>query len=170
MDTEQLKEIIKSGALIVQYLWPLLAPVVGLWVWFTFFRKKEQRLFKNIQREIAVLGTKARPMGHEVKLLRRSGLFNVDEPETDTRSLDFLKDKRLLILGYTPGMKDFQKVVEAARANSVPLIVYAGPRDITDEHMPILQSYTYHTMCNTPLRLISDVFAIMSTMPEKNDS
>lgn len=151
---------------VLKELWPVYLFIVGNWAWYKFFYRKERRLFKNIKRPIAVIGTESKPMTHEVKLLERVGFFNVESPSTDSRTTDLLGDKRLLIIGYTAGTDILKQSIEAVRSRDVPLIVYAGPRDITDEDMKLLQSYSNHSMCNTPLRLISDVFAIMATYPE----
>ena len=144
-----------------------LISVVGTLGWVKFFKLKEKRLFKNIQRPIAVISTETKPMHHEVDLLKRSGLFkDVGEPKSDQRSVDYFKGKRLIIIGYSPSMQNLQNIINTARTHEIPVLVYAGPRDITDEHMSVLQTYTYYSMCNTPLRLVSDVFAVMSTTPE----
>lgn len=151
---------------IIQILWPLVGGVLGASVWFRFFRKKERRLFKNIQRPIAVIATQDKPMTHEAQLLKRVGFFNVGTPSADGRARDVLNGNRLVIIGYSPNSETFKEIFKAAAQREIPVIVYAGPTRITPEDMELLQSYSHHSMCNTPLRLISDVFALMSTYPE----
>lgn len=151
---------------IIQIVWPLLGGVVAASVWLRFFHKKERRLFKNIQRPVAVIATDDKPMTHEVQLLKRVGFFNIATPSADGRAKDLLNGNRLVIIGYSPNSASFKDIFKAASQREIPVIVYAGPTRITPEDMELLQSYSHHSMCNTPLRLISDVFAMMSTYPE----
>ena len=165
--SDQTLEIIR---IVIELLLPAITGALGAIAWLKFFRKKEARLFKNIQRPIAIVATESKPMTHEADLLKRSGLFeDVGEPKSDPRTIDYFKGKRLIIIGYSPSMQNLETIINAARGHEIPVLVYAGPRDITDEHMAILQSYTYHSMCNTPLRLVSDVFAVMSTSPSEDE-
>lgn len=151
---------------LVQILISLVGGAVGAATWVRFFRKKETRLFKNIQRPIGIIGTSDMPLQHEAVLLKRVGFFDVETPSSDTRAVDVLDDKRLVIVGYTPQSEQFKEVFQAAKQRAIPVIVYSGPARIEPEDMTMLQSYSHHSMCNTPLRLVSDVFALMSTYPE----
>ena len=105
-------------------------------------------------------------MEHEAELLRRVGFFDVGKPSSDGRAADLLNGKRLVIIGYTSDSRAFRAAFDAAKQREIPVIIYAGPTKITNDDMAILQGYSHHSMCNTPLRLISDVFAVMSTYPE----
>lgn len=168
IDTTKLIEILLEA--LIPLAFGAIGGIGGSIGWLKFFRKKETRLFKNIRRRIAVVSTDAKPMSHEVALLRKSGLFtDVSEPSSDARSVDYFKGARLIIIGYSKSMANLQQIIDVARTHEIPVLVYAGPREISDEHMDILQGYTYHSMCNTPLRLVSDVFAVMSTTPEEKE-
>ncbi len=151
---------------IIQILWPIIGGIIGGLVWYQFFHKKERRLFKNIQRPIGIIATEDKSMAHEAELLRRVGFFNVGNPSSDGRAVDLMNGKRLVIIGYTPDSQAFKEAFNAAKQREVPVVVYAGPTRISNDDMALLQSYSHHSMCNTPLRLISDVFAVMSTYPE----
>ena len=151
---------------IIQLLWPVIGGLIGAWGWFQFFHKKERRLFKNLQRPIQILSTQDQSMTHESELLKRVGFFNIKDPSADGRAVDLMNGNRLVIIGYTPNSQVFKDAFNAAKQREIPVIVFAGPTRIIDEDMKLLQSYTHYSMCNTPLRLISDVFAMMSTLPE----
>ncbi len=151
---------------LIQILISLIGGAIGAAAWVHFFRKKETRLFKNIQRPIGIIGTSDTNMQHEAVLLERVGFFNVTTPSSDVRAIDVLDNKRLVIIGYTPNSEQFKEVFLAAKQRAIPVIVYSGPARIDVEDMAMLQTYSHHSMCNTPLRLISDVFALMSTYPE----
>lgn len=152
---------------LLQLLWPIIGGLLGAWGWFKIFHKKERRLFKNLQRPIGIIATDDKPMAHEAELLERVGFFDVKRPSSDSRAIDLMNGNRLVIIGYSPNSQAFKNAFNAAKQKEIPVIVYAGPTRITDEDMKLLQSYTHHSMCNTPLRLISDVFAMMSTLPEE---
>lgn len=151
---------------ILQFLWPIIGGIIGGLGWYQFFHKKERRLFKNIQRPICIIATEDKSMAHEAELLRRVGFFDVGNPTSDGRAADLMNDKRLVIIGYTPDSQAFKDAFNAAKQREVPVIVYAGPTRISNDDMGLLQGYSHHSMCNTPLRLISDVFSVMSTYPE----
>jgi len=153
---------------VIQFIWPIIGGIIGGMIGVNFFLKKERRLFANIQRPISIISTDEMPMEHEVRLLDRVGFFNVGTPQSDGRSVDLLNGSRLVIIGYSPNSDKFKSAFNAAKQREIPVIVYAGPSRITQDDMTLLQSYSLHSMCNTPLRLISDVFSMMGTYPEKN--
>ncbi len=162
-----MESLIEVLMLVIKLLLPIIGGMIGGFAWFRFFRKKENRLFKNIQRPVGIIATEESPMNHEARLLKRVGFFNVGEPSSDVRANDLMNGNRLIIIGYSPNSQGFKDAFNAAKTREIPVIVYAGPTRITLDDMTLLQSYSHHSMCNTPLRLISDVFAIMSTYPEE---
>ncbi len=153
-------------SLIANLATGLVGGVIGSVAWYRFFRKREQRLFKNINRPIAIIATEKNPMQHECDLLRRVGFFHVGTPSTDERAPDMLNGNRLVIIGYSPKSRGFEDAFIAAKQRDIPVIVYAKPGEIEPDDMCLIQGYSHQSMSNTPLRLISDVFAIMSTYPE----
>ncbi len=155
---------------LIQSLWSLLCGAIGggaiIAAWILFFFKKERRLFKNMKRPICIIGTEANSLEHEASLIDRVGFFCIDRPSTDTRVVDTLNDHRLVVIGYSPNSTSFIEVFNAVKARLIPIIVFAAPSQITDEDVNLIKSYSHVSICNAPTRLISDVFAIMSTYPE----
>lgn len=151
---------------ILKDAWPYVVAIVGGSAWYRFIYRKERRIFKNIQRPIGIIATEDKPMMHEAQLLKRVGFFNVGNPSTDGRAIDVMNGNRLMIIGYSPNSLRFKDAFNAAKQREIPVIVYAGPTRITVGDMELLQGYSHHSMCNTPLRLISDVFSVMATYPE----
>lgn len=147
----------------------LVSVIVSLSVavgWCCFFYRKERRLYKNIKRSIGIFPTESIDMKHEKNLLDRTKLFDVHMAATDVRAKDCITDHRLAIIGYSPESDMFREVFCDAKKEKIPVIVYSKPGRIDKEDMELIQGYSNQSMCNTPLRLISDVFAIMSTYPE----
>jgi hypothetical protein len=159
---------------IIQALIPMIPSaviaVLSTWAWCRWWLKREIRLIKNLNRPILILGTEDQPLDHEVDLLKRTELFpHLEGPKPDPRSVDLLNGKRLAIIGYSPN-EHFRNAYKAAQVREIPVLVYAAPDQISRESgdMELIRSYSHHSLCNTPLRLVSDVFALMSTYPEKH--
>lgn len=147
-----------------------LLALLSTWAWFRWWLKREIRLVKNLKRPILVLGTAEQPLDHEVELLKRTELFpHIEGPNKDPRGADLLNGKRLVILGYSPD-EHFREAYRAAKSREIPVLIFAEPDQIKRESgdMELIRSYSHHCLCNTPLRLVSDVFAVMSTYPEKH--
>lgn len=160
-------------ATIVQAIWPILILIAGGSVTaavaiLRHMLKKERRLVSNLKRPVAVVPSSKDSMEHEVRLLKDVEFFNIDSLAADGRSADLITDRyRLVVIRYEKGSEDFWHVYEQLAAKQIPVIVYSKPLEIdmpTDINR--IQKYSLHALCNTPVRLISDVSAIMATYPE----
>jgi hypothetical protein len=129
-------------------------------------QKKQKRVLSNLKRPIMVIGTEDTDMVDQVKLLEEVGLFSVTNHRGD-KATDFLKaEHRLIVLGFADNDR-FSRAFECARSRAMPVLVYAKPGSVSSEGMAKISGYSFASICNTDLRLISDVFAVMSTFPEK---
>lgn len=132
-----------------------------------FFFRKEIRLFNNRRRPIMIFKSAGEDMEIETKLLRDSKLFNIPEDPTDKhQDIDRIKNHSLIIIGYSEGMTNFDDIFNGAKNAGVPAIVYSEneiPKDIFDK----LRNYSWYSTCQVPLRLVNDVFTILSTFPSK---
>lgn len=131
-----------------------------------FFLKKEWRLYQNRKRPIMIFKSDSQNMGLETKLLRDSKIFSVDEPSENYQEIDRLDNHSPVILGYSPGMRGFEQILQGVKSKKVPLIIYANYETITREDAEKLKEYSYYSICNLPLRLMNDVFTILSTFPK----
>ncbi|MBI2470381.1 MAG: hypothetical protein HYV59_03960 [Planctomycetes bacterium] len=123
-------------------------------------------MFKNRKRPIMIFKSQDQSMELETKLLRDSKFFNVPEDPTDNpRNTDRIKNHGLIIVGYSKGMDGFQNILSAAKSKQIPIIIYAAPKAIDEKDLEEICKYSYNSMCNTPLRLVNDVFTILSTFP-----
>jgi len=165
-------------ATIVAAAWPVLtATVIGSGVLGVsggiaaakIIVRKERRLLTNLKRPVAVIPARQGSMEHEARLLKDVEFFNIDQLASDPRSVDLVTKHRLVVLQYDADPKShFWKTYEQLQSRQVPVIVYAKPGEISfkTDHMERIQRYSLHTLCNTPLRLLSDVTSIMTTYPE----
>jgi len=103
----------------------------------------------------------------ETKLLRDSKLFNVPEDPTNKhQNIDRIKNHSLIIIGYSEGMANFDDIFNGAKNAGVPVIIYSKNK-IPDDVFNKLRNYSWYSTCQVPLRLINDVFTILSTFPNK---
>lgn len=136
----------------------------GLLIWII---KKEARLFLNRKRPIKIFYAKGQAlnMAMETKTLRESGFFNIPEDPTDSyQDCHRLANHGLVIIGYTPGMEGLRDILDAVKAKRIPLIVYTKAR-LAPQDQALLETYPWYSLCNVPLRVVSDAFTILSTFP-----
>ena len=117
-----------------------------------------------------IFKSKDQSMDLETKLLRDSKFFNIPEDPTDRhQNTDRIKNHGLIIVGYSPGMDGFQNILSTAKDKQIPIIIYAAPGaiDMKGDDYKLICSYSYHSICNVPLRLVNDVFTILSTFPHR---
>lgn len=127
------------------------------------------RLFKNLQRTIYLMSTDSTTvLQREKTMFHMNGLYHVS-PDivhlSDLGHLETVKDFSIFVVGYTRGFGHYKEVIDRAKRNSIPVVVLAGPRDITDEDMAIFKEYPYFEMCNTSSRLLTTIFSLSAVTP-----
>jgi hypothetical protein len=122
-----------------------------------------KRFAENVTREVAVVSTEGQLMQHEADVLERVGFFKVKSVSADVRNLDLVKNSSLLVVGYSPESEVYNTVFTYAKAQRLPIIVFSGKHRLSDEDRDQLKEYSFSSLCETELRLVSDVFAVMST-------
>lgn len=151
-------------------IWIIISNVILYSCFLRFFFLKERRLYKNRKRPIMIFKSKDQSMELETKLLRDSKFFNIPEDPTDRhQNTDRIKNHGLIIVGYSPGMDGFKNILTTAKDKQIPIIIYAVPGaiDTKGDDYKLICSYSYNCMCNFPLRLVNDVFTILSTFLHK---
>ena len=170
METKTLLEITRLGLDIYSLTSLLIGVGIGFGIgvaFIVFFLKKEWRLFKNRRRPIMIFKSKDQNMGVAFNLLSDSKLFKIETPTENYQDSVRLDKHSLVIVGYTKKMQGLKGIIDEAKNKRVPVIIYAKPNEIDQEDMKILETYSYRSMCNTPLRLVNDVFTILSTYPNR---
>jgi len=137
--------------------------VFGICVWIM---KKEVRLFLNRKRPIKIFYAPGGPnMEMETKTLRASGFFKIPEDPTSTyQDCNNLTNHGLVIIGYAPKMQGLKDILDAVKTKRIPLIVYTKAR-LDPDDQALLETYPWYSLCNVPLRIVSDAFTILSTFP-----
>lgn len=173
-------EILNTIIKLWPYIWPhILTFLLTIFVSFELIRwhyRKEKRLFENLSRqfEIYTISDNPKSMETEINMIKKNQFFNncPDKTFKDIRNTDLSNDLSLVILAIDAETKeeDFNKALGKISLLKKPLIVYTlGDRRIewlnTNSN---IKEYTLHTISTTPLRLMSDMFTILSTY--KNES
>lgn len=126
-----------------------------------------KRFTSNVGRQMAVISTEKQSMVHEADLLDRVGYFKkIRHLGADERNLNLLHDTSLIVIGYSPNSKVYKATLAYASANKLPIVVYSGDHRLSQEDLLDLKKYSFSSLCETELRLVSDVFAVMSTFPK----
>lgn len=138
--------------------------------------KTNRRLAKNLGRSIFIYcpnGAKRstgeiKDMKREISVLQNSGYFVLpNEPISDYRQIEpnQIKEAGIVIIGYDSQMAHFEELVDIARQFNKPLIVYTFELglQLTPAHKEALNNYKWYTLSSMPLRLVSDVFAVMAS-------
>ncbi len=164
-------------ATIVQTTWPILTATVagggilglgGGIAGARFILKKERRLLSNMKRQVVVISTENQMMDHEAELLERVGYFKVKRVSSDVRNLTLLDGSAVIVVGYSPNSQVYEGSFDYAKSHKLPFIVFAGKHRLSNEDRDVLKTYSFSSLCETDLRLVSDVFAVMSTFRGDN--
>ena len=163
--------ILEDSANVTQILTGLGVFAGGIAAAFGFGRlsfRKTRRLAKNLGRPLAVIPSSSDGMSQEVRLLQEAGFFsNLDHMAAHDNNADNVTAKHRLAILRFDKTEGFWRTYESLKSKGLPVIIYAKPGEIDfQSEMPRIQQYSYHSICNTPIRLLSDVWAIMATWPE----
>lgn len=154
---------------IAQFVFWLILTFGGGFLIVGYIRKMRpvwKRFTDNVGRNIAVISTEAQSMDHEADLLDRVGYFKIKKLSADERNLNLIRGFVLLVIGYSPDSNIYKATLAYAKTNDLPIIVFSGKHRLSNEDRDELKNYSFSSLCETELRLVSDVFAIMSTFPE----
>jgi hypothetical protein len=169
---EQASSIATIADIIIKYVAPVIGLVGGsggIIAYRNFHKAKEDRLYQNIKRPFAVISTEQQTLIHEVDLLERTKFLKPQHFGDGGRDLQLIDDikPRLLVVGYSPNSATYKRAFAYARTHSLPLVVFAPKYQITDpQELAEVKQYSFSSLCQTELRLVSDIFSIMSTFPE----
>ena len=170
MDIEQAKKYWDWFLYAIETYGALVLVVGVIVFWSSFLRFsifKALRLFRNRQRPILIFKSQGEDMQVETKLLRDCKLFNIPEEPTDKlQDINRITNHCLVIIGYSTGMKDFNKIYKGVQRFGVPVIIYSKG-NIPASAMKTIKEYPWYSVCQVPLRLLNDVFTVLSTFPEK---
>lgn len=154
---------------ILQFVFWVILTFGGGLLLIGYIRKMRpvwKRFTDNVSREVAVISTEQQTMEHEADLLDRVGYFKIRKLSADVRNLNLIRGFALLVVGYSPESKVYKATLAYAKANDLPIIVFSGEHRLSKEDKNELKNYSFSSLCETELRLVSDVFAAMSTFPE----
>ncbi len=160
--------------------------LISVYKAISFFFKREKRISDNLQNKKIIIfappkssnnqkASRPEDMEMEIELLKKTDLFKHLPAQiyknTSHEKLDAIKPNTLVIVGYNKYFSEssFLEILEKAKSLSVPLIFYAYKwLDPKSKAFKELKKYPYHSMCETGLRLVNDVFTTLATYPYGN--
>ncbi len=95
--------------------------------------------------------------------IRDAGFFRLENPSKTAQNMDRLMKHSIVIVGYTKGEFDVNKIISAARAKSLPVIFFAEQGEISEEDKKVIYGYSYAEIANSPFRVMNLIFSILST-------
>lgn len=151
------------------------ATALATFFYIKLFYKKERRLMKNLSRPVLLYHSKGgEDFTIEKSLLEASNFFKIDKASgsNTTHVIDSLSNTNcsLVIAGFDANNREgFYQVFDKAKSKRLPIIVYTFGRNaaLTSDDWDKLNTYSFYSIVNAPLRLLNDAFAILSTFPEK---
>jgi hypothetical protein len=130
--------------------------------------RKTRRLAKNLGRMFALIPSATDDMSQQMRLLKGTGFFkdpDIMNPRHNNAH-NITDEHRLVIMRFSID-ELFWITYVVLQATRLPIIIYATFGEIDNRtEMPRIQEYPFNSVCNTPVRLLSDVWAIMATWPE----
>lgn len=168
-------DILSTLSLIHWLILIVISAVTGIIAavsYFKLFYKREKIINNNLKRPIKIFfppGNATKNMEMEYNLLSKSGLFNVEKPTSDFRDTVRISNHSLVILGCDEKMENFDSIFDKSAAQKIPILIYTfgDNKALQPKHWEKLNTYPYYSVCNTPLRLTSDVFTMLSTFPNE---
>ncbi len=160
-------------------IWELFKWASGILISFLVISSRSIKVFfrlgKNLGQNVLIFcpnGHKtedgsSKNMEREKKVLKNSGYFKISEVITNFHSIDTkdVENAGVVILGYDRDMTNFDEFVDMVKNADKPLIIYTFDLgyQLTEEHRKKIKSYKWYALSSMPLRLVSDLFAIMSS-------
>lgn len=154
----------------------LLACAVGFAAalgFLCFLFRHQIRLFRNLKKELLFVNLTGdhNALEMEADLLTKGRLLSSPRVISDDRIIDNtdLAKYSLLVLGVnqdTDGTR-FRNVYTKITALKKPVLIYTlGNRNVPFLHQEdYIKTYSQHAIVTTPIRLVGDIFTILSTFP-----
>jgi hypothetical protein len=162
-----------QGFLNIQSLISFIAGLIpgGFFIYklASFIIRKEIRLFNNLKRTVYLINTDNKgSLQREKTLLNKNGLYKVHEDIlnlSDFGILETVEKFSVFVIAYSVKFRQYQKIIDRAKRDSIPIIIVAKPGEIIYAHMLIFNSYPYFEMVNTSSRLLTMIFNLSIITP-----
>lgn len=157
---------------IIGLLIGLVIAIIGGIKLIKLITKIDNRIYNNLRRKIYLFTTSNIPnLQREYEILKNNGIYNVHNQiiglSSDIGLLQIVDDYSFFIIGYSKEYPFYEDIIERAKRNSIPLVVFAPNDHITEQHMISLRAYPYFDMCNTTARLLATIYSLSCTMPHE---
>lgn len=178
MNGQTIYQYLSNLDLLIGILTILLSMAVGAFTTYKVVNnllKRERIFFNNLKRKIKVFYPpyeNNKEMEVEFEEIQKNRLFNADFKTCDIRKINNIDTKSLVIIGCGSDFSYFESVYLKATQYKIPVIIYTygDSRALESKHWDLLNTYQWYSVCNTPIRLISDIFTILSTFTYEDRS
>lgn len=180
MDAQNIFQALTSADALRSLISTLISMGTGVFITYKFLffvYRKEMKLFRNFKRKLIVFAPENKygldmNMEAEVDVIKTNPLFkslSIDK-KSSRQFINNIDKTSLVILGIGNDFTYFKEVFDRARNYKIPLIIYTygDNRALEPIHWNLLNSYQWYSVCITPLRLISEIFNILSTFDFKD--
>ncbi len=157
---EKIKQILSDMSLFLWIL-GLVISIIGFLWYFWKWVKLQYRFGQNLKRKIYFLKTSEnKDLQSEKEQIKNLNLLNIDEEvkniSNNLNILQNLKDNAVYIVGYDENFNDYEKLINEAKNNKIPVIIYAKQGKIPKEspNWEIFNSYIFCDVANTSNRLV----------------
>jgi len=156
----------------IENCWGKLLLVFIVFTFLFFLLKKEWILFKNLRKKILFMYA-SEDIPEEFYQIEKTKLFKIENKKTtnDKRIFDCVKEYKIIIFYFdekTQVEKLLQNIMNYSSSSEKQIIIYAkGSQLLTKEQFNMLYNYIHISICNTPIRLLNDIYTIMTLFPSK---
>ncbi|AFY55869.1 hypothetical protein Riv7116_3413 [Rivularia sp. PCC 7116] len=180
MDAQNIFQALTSADALRSLIFTLISMGIGAFITYKFLffiYRKEMKLFRNFKRKLIVLAPENKygqnmNMEDEVEIIKTNPLFNSlsVKRSSSLRYSNNIDKNCFIILGIGNDFTYFKEAFDKAKNNNITLIIYTygDNRALEPIHWNLLNSYQWYSVCVTPLRLISEIFNILSTFDFKD--
>lgn len=137
-------------------------------VLFLLFLKRELVLSRKLKKKIFLTGAtsdEAKPL----KDLLEESIFEYTDESGDLNSIDNIQPDKCLLIGlvYSGFEEEMNRILDVARNNRLPLIVYCKGCRLEGDFKDKLHGYRWFDMCKTPYRFVSISLAAITANNHK---
>ncbi len=158
------------GNLLAQLIITVLLSFVIVIVLLRFYFRQIINMSKNLKRPIAFYNPLNLSINNDLDLIERSGLFKMYKPTSDFLVIknNITKSNILVIVCnndiFNPvNLKKLDEIIVQISAQQIPLIMLCKERLEPTKLSLIRNQYGNLSLCEYPIRLLSELFVLMST-------
>jgi|GEM_PF-2459537 len=137
---------------------------VSALVLLIIFLRRELILSKKLRKKVFLIGSSS-DQAKKIKDILGESIFKYTDETGDLGAIDKINPEECLLIGlvYFEHDPQMDRILEVARDNQLPLIVYCGGNSrLGGDFKEKLDQYRWFDMCQTPYRFVSIAFSAIT--------